>query len=66
MATASVMAVTAGAAATLARPAHVVRRPSGQVVVILAGRDALSEAATWRSRGYQVEAVNGETLGLAS
>lgn len=64
MATASVLAVTAGAATTLARPAHVVRRPGGQVVVILVGRDALSEAASWRSRGYQVDAIPGEALGI--
>lgn len=64
MATASVMAVTAGAETTLARPAHVVRRSGGEVVVILFGRDARSEAASWRARGYQVEAVNGEVLGF--
>jgi hypothetical protein len=63
MATASVSAVTAGAAATLARPAQVVRRPSGQVVVILVGRDAMPEAATWRSRGYQVESISDVALG---
>ncbi|MDQ1394159.1 MAG: hypothetical protein QOF30_3136 [Acidimicrobiaceae bacterium] len=64
MATASVSAVTARAATTLARPAQVVRRPGGQVVVILVGRDAISEAATWRSRGYQVESISGEALGF--
>jgi hypothetical protein len=64
MATASVSAVTAGTATTLARPAQVVRRRNGQVVVILAGREAVSEAATWQSRGYQVDAINGELLGL--
>lgn len=64
MATASVSAVTAGTATTLARPAQVVRRRNGQVVVILAGREAISEAAIWRSRGYQVDAINGELLGL--
>lgn len=64
MARASVSAVTASAAMTLARPAQVVRRPTGQVVVILVGRDALSEAATWRSRGYQVESISGEALGF--
>ncbi len=64
MAAASVLAMTAGAATTLARPAQVVRRPSGQVVMILVGRDSLSEAATWRSRGYQVEPITGETLGF--
>jgi hypothetical protein len=57
------LAVTAGAATTLACPAHVVRRKSGQVVVILVGRDALSEAASWRARGYQVDAISGEVLG---
>ncbi len=64
MATASVSAVTAGAAATLARPVQVVRRKSGQVVVILVGRDALPEAAIWRSRGYRVDAISGEALGF--
>ncbi|MGH9126696.1 MAG: hypothetical protein ACRDZ8_18500 [Acidimicrobiales bacterium] len=64
MAIASVSAVTAATAATLARPAHVVRRRSGQVVVILAGRDALSEAAEWRARGYRVDAISGDLLGL--
>lgn len=64
MAIASVSTMTADAATTLARPAHVVRRASGQVVVILVGRDALSEAATWRSRGYRVDAINGEALGF--
>ena len=64
MAMASVSAVTAAAAATLASPAQVVRRSSGQVVVILAGRDALSEAADWRSRGYRVEPISGDLLGL--
>ncbi|MDQ1357345.1 MAG: hypothetical protein QOF20_1837 [Acidimicrobiaceae bacterium] len=64
MATASVSAVTAGAATTLARPAQVVRRPGGQVVVILLGRDALSEATMWRSRGYQVDSISGEALGF--
>jgi hypothetical protein len=64
MATASVMAVTAGAATTLAHPAQVVRRANGQVVVILVGRDSLSEAAIWRSRGYQVEPISGEALGF--
>jgi hypothetical protein len=34
------------------------------VVVILVGRDAISEAATWRSRGYQVESISGEALGF--
>ena len=63
MATAGVLAVTAGTATTLARPAHVVRRPSGQVVVILVGREALPEAEMWRSRGYQVDAISGEALG---
>jgi hypothetical protein len=63
VAAASVSAMTAGAATTMARPVQVVRRPSGQVVVILAGRDALSEAASWRSRGYQVDAISGEALG---
>jgi hypothetical protein len=62
MATASVLATTA-ATATLARPAQVVRRPSGQVVVILVGREALSEAAMWRSRGYRVDPISGEALG---
>jgi hypothetical protein len=56
--------MTAGAAPTLARPAQVVRRSSGQVVVILVGRDALSEAAMWRSRGYLVEPISGEALGF--
>jgi hypothetical protein len=56
--------VTAGAATTLARPAQVVRRSNGQVVVILVGRDALSAAASWRSRGYRVDAINGEALGF--
>jgi hypothetical protein len=56
--------MTAGAVTTLARPAQVVRRPSGQVVVILVGRDALSEAASWRSRGYRVDSVSGEALGF--
>jgi hypothetical protein len=64
MAAASVSAVTAGSATTLARPAQVVRRPSGQVVVILVGRDAMSEAAAWRSRGYQVDSVSGVSLGF--
>lgn len=64
MATASVVAVTAGTATTLARPAHVVRRPAGEVVLILFGRDARSEAAKWQSRGYQVEAVDSDALGL--
>lgn len=64
MATASVSAMTAGAAATLARPAQVVRRPGGQVVVILVGKDALPEAAVWRSRGYQVDPISGEALGF--
>ena len=64
MALASVSAATAATAATLARPAHVVRRRNGQVVVILAGRDAQSEAAGWRARGYRVDAINGELLGL--
>jgi hypothetical protein len=56
--------MTAGAAATLARPAQVVRRPGGQVVVILVGKDALPEAAVWRSRGYQVDPISGEALGF--
>jgi hypothetical protein len=64
MAAASVSAVTAGSATTLARPAQVVRRPGGQVVVILVGRDALSEAASWRSRGYQVDSISGMALGF--
>jgi len=34
------------------------------VVVILFGRDALSEAAAWRSKGYQVESISGEALGF--
>ncbi|MDQ6615430.1 MAG: hypothetical protein M3083_11970 [Actinomycetota bacterium] len=64
MATASVLAVQAGAATAPARPVQVVRRPSGQVVVILVGRDSVSEAAMWRSRGYRVESVSGEALGF--
>jgi hypothetical protein len=64
MATATILAATAATAARLARPAQVVRRPSGQVVVILFGKDALSDAATWRSKGYQVEAISGEALGF--
>lgn len=64
MATAGVLAVAAGTATTLARPAQVVRRPNGQVVVILVGREALSEAASWRSRGYRVEQISGEALGF--
>ena len=65
MAKATVLAVTAGAAAALDRPAVVVRRPSGEVVMILVGRDALPEAATWRARGYQVEMTSGQMLGAA-
>ncbi len=64
MATASVSTMTTGAATTLARRAQVVRRPGGQVVVILFGRDALSAAASWRSRGYQVDPIDGEALGF--
>lgn len=64
MATASVSAVTAGAATTLARPVQVVRRATGQVVVILVWREAVSEAANWRARGYQVDSISGESLGF--
>ena len=64
MATTGVVAATADAATTPARPAHVVRRPAGEIVLILFGRDSRSEASSWRSRGYQVEAVNGEDVGL--
>ncbi len=64
MATASVSAMTAGTATTLARPAQVVRRSNGQVVVILVGRDALSAAASWRSRGYRVDPISGDALGF--
>ncbi|MDQ1427290.1 MAG: hypothetical protein QOK39_766 [Acidimicrobiaceae bacterium] len=64
MATATILAETAAPATRLARPAQVVRRPNGQVVVILFGRDALSEAAAWRSRGYRVDAISGVALGL--
>jgi hypothetical protein len=64
MAATSVSAMTAASATTLARPAQVVRRPGGQVVVILVGKDALPEAAIWRSRGYQVDSISGEALGF--
>ena len=63
MSTATVMAVTAGAAAA-ARPAQVVRRPNGRVVVILWGSDASYEAAEWVSKGYRVESVSYDQLGL--
>ena len=64
MATASISALTAGAVMALARPAHVVRRSDGQVVVILVGRDALSEAEHWRAKGYRVEPIDGSLLGF--
>lgn len=64
MVTARVLAMTAGSAATLARPAHVVRSSGGRVVVILLGEDAPGEAARWLSRGYQVESVGSDLVGL--
>lgn len=64
MATTTVLAARAATATKPARPAQVVRRPNGPVVVILVGKDALPEAATWRSRGYQVDSVSGESLGF--
>ena len=63
MAAASVSARTEGTATTLARPARVVRRSDGQVVMILAGRDAPAEAAVWASRGYLVDPISDEVLG---
>jgi hypothetical protein len=57
------MAVTARAAAA-ARPAQVVRRPNGRVVVILWGSDASYEAAEWVSKGYRVDSVSYDQLGL--
>lgn len=64
MAIASISAMTAGAVMALARPAHVVRRPNGQVVVILVGRDSASEAEHWRAKGYRVEPIDGGLLGI--
>jgi hypothetical protein len=62
--TARVLAMTAGSAATLTRPAQVVRGSGGRVVMILVGDDALGEAASWQSRGYRVESVASDQLGL--
>jgi hypothetical protein len=56
--------MTAGSAATQARPAHVVRNPSGRVVVILMGDDAPGDAMSWLSRGYRVESVGSNLLGF--
>jgi len=64
MSVATVMAETADRAAGAARPAQVVRRQNGRVVVILWGRDAAYEAAEWVARGYRVEPFNGDLLGL--
>lgn len=64
MATASISAMTAGAVMALARPARVVRRPNGEVVMILVGRDSVSEAEHWRAKGYRVEAIDGGLLGI--
>ncbi len=60
----TVTAGTASRVAGAARPAQVVRRQNGRVVVILWGRDAAYAAADWVARGYRVEPITSDLLGL--
>ncbi len=44
--------------------AQVVYEASGRVVLICWGEDAMGEAAQWASRGYHVQPVARELLGV--